>query len=635
MKKKLVYRISIIIALFVIIILLILPGIVRRYAINNSQELLGRKIDLQKLKINYFQAKVSLIDFTMFESNKKDEFVTFDTLIVNLEPFNLFKEELVIERLYLKGLKTRIVQHDSAFNFDDLVAYHIPEEDSIVEDTTSSDPYVFSFSDIKITDTDIYFSDSVIGKTLKMRDLDLFIPFIGWNQEYASEAGLRFDFEKEGYFQSSFHMDPKDGDFDARIIVNHLYLDPFYEYAKPYMNISSLDGKLNTNILIEGNLYEAEKSLVSGSFDLLDFEMKDDSSRKFIGVKRLECLFKEVDSYNMQYVIDSVRLTEPYVYFEMDDSTNNFFRVLNYTYDESDSIEMAEVSIDSIPEEQSAELFYALNSIIIENGVVDYRDVLTGQPFDYHLSEVTVDMDSMLSTSEWVNVYSDMLLNERGKLKADLGFNPLDPMDLNLDFVVTDFQLPDLNIYTNHYIGHAIMEGDMYYHSKTSILNGIIESENKLVINNASVDKDAGGLQKLPLKFALFILKDKDGIINLDVPVKGDLNDPDLNLGKLVWTTFKNLIIKVATAPLRFFSNLIGGDPKDLESIDYEYNDTTLSSKHMKQLNMLLDLEEQKEGLKIEMVYYNDVAKEKEEIAKMEAGKLFFNKTGKQPEEDK
>ncbi len=175
----------------------------------------------------------------------------------------------------------------------------------------------------------------------------------------------------------------------------------------------------------------------------------------------------------------------------------------------------------------------------------------------------------------------------------------------------------------------------MYYRSETTILKGIIESENKLVINNASVDKDAGGLQKLPLKFALFILKDKDGVINLDVPVRGDLNDPDLNIGKLVWTTFRNLIFKVATAPGRFFSNLIGGDPKDLESIDYAYNDTTLSSNHMKQLNMLLDLEQKKEGLKIEMVYYNDIEKEKEEIAIMETGKIFLAKTGKQPEEDK
>ncbi len=81
----------------------------------------------------------------MFEANTRDVFISFDTLIVNLEPFNLFKEELVIEKLYLKGLETRIVQYDSSFNFDDLVAYHLPEEDTIVEDTTSTDPIILVF----------------------------------------------------------------------------------------------------------------------------------------------------------------------------------------------------------------------------------------------------------------------------------------------------------------------------------------------------------------------------------------------------------------------------------------------------------------------------------------------------------
>ena len=31
--------------------------------------------------------------------------------------------------------------------------------------------------------------------------------------------------------------------------------------------------------------------------------------------------------------------------------------------------------------------------------------------------------------------------------------------------------------------------------------------------------------------------------------VKGNLNDPDLTIGKLVWATFKNLIIKIVSSP--------------------------------------------------------------------------------------
>ena len=57
---------------------------------------------------------------------------------------------------------------------------------------------------------------------------------------------------------------------------------------------------------------------------------------------------------------------------------------------------------------------------------MDYSDNLTGQRFDYHLSNIKVDSDGFVSDADWVNMYSDMVLNNRGILNAKLGFNPQD-----------------------------------------------------------------------------------------------------------------------------------------------------------------------------------------------------------------
>ena len=122
--------------------------------------------------------------------------------------------------------------------------------------------------------------------------------------------------------------------------------------------------------------------------------------------------------------------------------------------------------------------------------------------------------------------------------------------------------------------------------------------------------KRAEGLYDIPIKLALFILKDRYGVINLDVPVRGNLDDPSLKFGKLIWTTFKNLMVKVATAPFDALAGQIGADPKDLEAIEYEYLDTLLTPQRQKQLDLLIQLEKQKPGLGIEMVYYNDLARE-------------------------
>jgi hypothetical protein len=169
----------------------------------------------------------------------------------------------------------------------------------------------------------------------------------------------------------------------------------------------------------------------------------------------------------------------------------------------------------------------------------------------------------------------------------------------------------------------------MYYKSHTEIINNQLTSENKLIIQNAELGDKTGGIYDLPVKFALFLLKDRHGIINLDIPVRGDLNDPTVSIGKIIWTTFKNLIVKVATAPFDFLAGLISVDPKDIKTIEYGYLDTTLTEAHRKQLDLLLELEQKKEGLKIELVYFNDIEAEKRQITVDEAGKQFLANTGK------
>jgi hypothetical protein len=532
-----------------------------------------------------------------------------------------------MESFYLKGLKTTVIQYDSTFNFDDLITFHASEEDTLVADTIPTEPFHFQLSNIELIGAEFIFDDRAIDKITPLRDISFFIPYIGWNQEEKSEAGLKFAFKNEGYFESSINVNPVGGDYEAEITIYHLYLNAFQEYVVDFANINTIDGIFNSQINITGNIKEAEKSLVSGYAEILNFTMEDQQNKKFLGAKKLDCVLKEVDAANMSFIIDSLILTEPYVYFELDTATNNFFEIFNITPETGDSTGVAAITIDTTASESSDSLYYAVNFIQIKEGVVDYTDNLTGEPFDYHLSEITLNADSIQSTSEWIDLYSQMLLNNRGTLKAEVGLNPSNPMEIKLDYVITDFQLGDLNIYSRHYMGFPIIYGDMYYKSETEIKNGQLTSDNKLVIKNVELGNKSGGLYSLPLKFALFLLKDKHGVINLDIPVRGDLNDPKVRIGKIVWNTFKNLIVKVAAAPFDMLSGLIKVDPKDIQSIEFDYMDTTLTADRQRQLDLLLKLEQKKEGLGIELVYFNDVEIEKEIIALDEVGKMFYAET--------
>ena len=609
------------VAAIIFMALLLAPGVVKQIAVKKSKELIGRQISLEKLKINYFTSTIRLIDFKLFEADDKELFVSFDTLLVNLAPLRLIKNEKVIEQLYLNGLTTNIVQYDSIFNFTDLLEFHQSEPD-----TSVSEPFQYFLSRLELNEANFKYTDASINKTIVMRDMNFFIPFIAWNQEDKSEAGIKFNFLKEGYFESSLNVDPSEGIFDANIIIYRLYLDPFSEFLKKSVQLDSIGGVFSSNINIEGNLNAVEKSVVSGSVELLDFELTDLKRRKLIGLNKMNLSLEAIDLNNQQFILDSLTLTQPYIHFELYDSTNNFFDFLGIQpTPEDETVKEADSKNDTLDTNVSSSLAYALNSFIIEKGIIDYTDHRTSEPFNYHLTELAMSVDSISSQAGWIDTYSQMLLNNRGKLKAELGLNPQNPMDMKLDLVISDFLLSDLNIYSRYYTGSSIITGDMYYRSITNISDGQIASENKLIIKDAEIEDQDGGLHDLPLKLAFFLLKDRQGVIDLDVPVRGDLKDPEVNLGKIIWDTFKNLIIKTAAAPYDLLAGLLSVDPKDITAIEFAYADTTLTDQRKKQLDLLLTLEEKKDGLGIELVYFNDLEKEKEHMGVTESNKAIID----------
>ena len=81
----------------------------------------------------------------MFESDDKEVFVSFDTLLIDAEPYRYLRKNLVIEQFYLKGLKAKVIQNDSIFNFDDLVTFFTTPEDTVPKDTTASNLCIFSY----------------------------------------------------------------------------------------------------------------------------------------------------------------------------------------------------------------------------------------------------------------------------------------------------------------------------------------------------------------------------------------------------------------------------------------------------------------------------------------------------------
>ncbi len=132
--------------------------------------------------------------------------------------------------------------------------------------------------------------------------------------------------------------------------------------------------------------------------------------------------------------------------------------------------------------------------------------------------------------------------------------------------------LSPLGPYSGKFLGYGIQKGKLDLDLRYRIQDRSLAATNVVRVNQFTLGErtDSPDATKIPVRLALALLQDKDGVILLDVPVEGRLDDPDFHLGKVIWRTVLNVLVKVATSPFRALSALVGGgEQADLSVADF------------------------------------------------------------------
>jgi hypothetical protein len=113
---------------------------------------------------------------------------------------------------------------------------------------------------------------------------------------------------------------------------------------------------------------------------------------------------------------------------------------------------------------------------------------------------------------------------------------------------VRDLELPPLSPYSVKYAGHGIERGKLSMDVNYKVLpNGQLTASNRLVLNQLTFgDKVEGAPASLPVKLAVALLADRNGVIDVDLPISGSLNDPQFRLGPLIFKVIVNLVVKAS-----------------------------------------------------------------------------------------
>ena len=153
--------------------------------------------------------------------------------------------------------------------------------------------------------------------------------------------------------------------------------------------------------------------------------------------------------------------------------------------------------------------------------------------------------------------------------------------------------LKNFSPYVLHYLAYPVKEGVLSFTSENTIRSSQLNGKNKIDIYNLNVEKKRRDLKpeyNIPLRTALYILKDKDDKIQIDLPIKGNINSPEFSYTKIIFKTLGNLLVKVALSPLNFVANGLGFTKDELSHVDFSLFQRDLTSEQYEKLSRLADV---------------------------------------------
>ncbi len=251
-----------------------------------------------------------------------------------------------------------------------------------------------------------------------------------------------------------------------------------------------------------------------------------------------------------------------------------------------------------------------IGTVRIASGNVNFTDLFVRPNYTAQLSRLVGSIDAIASDRA---APSDVLVTGRvdddTPLEITGKINPLAPTRfIDLRAVARGFDLPKLSTYSGRWAGYAIEKGKLTADVRYQIEGDKLQAENRLTINQLTfgdkvVSADA---RNLPVRLAVSLLKDRNGNIDLDLPISGTLSDPQFSVGGLIWRAIGNLVLKVVTSPFTLLASLGGAGTTELSHIDFAAGETMLDDEDRKRLDALAQGLTERPALSLEIAGYGD-----------------------------
>ncbi len=205
-----------------------------------------------------------------------------------------------------------------------------------------------------------------------------------------------------------------------------------------------------------------------------------------------------------------------------------------------------------------------LRQLQIVNGSIRFADESIEPHFHAPINDLHGTIANVSTAHDAIArvALAGQVINRYSPVSIRGAFNPYGlGRDTDIRAGFENIQLPIFDPYSDRYAGYAIAKGILSAHFRYRIDNRRLDADHRIVVEQLQWGGASAGHARIgwPIRLATALLKDRNGVIRIHLPVTGSLNNPDFHIASIVWTMLWHLLEKAALAPFDLIGKLFAG----------------------------------------------------------------------------
>lgn len=270
-----------------------------------------------------------------------------------------------------------------------------------------------------------------------------------------------------------------------------------------------------------------------------------------------------------------------------------------------------------------------IGPIKIRNAKLKFEDQNLPIVYRTQVSKLSGNISRFKTTNNSPSTLAlDGVINKYGTANIS---GKLDPHDIkfltDVKLLFNNIDMSNFTPYSGKFIGRQIQDGKLDLDLKYNISKSNLDGDNNIVITKLKLgDKiESKEAVSLPLELAIALLQDSNGVIDLSIPVTGNVDDPKFSFGSIVFKAFVNLITKAITAPFSLLGAIFGFDENEIKSVNFNYGEDKVTAVQKETLDKIAKILEKRQNIAIKFSPTYNKAKDTLALKTMKFNKIMKN----------